>query len=274
MASIFYDFEIDGQASTETAFDVERTSLSQHEAWAYRNLFIRKADPHCSSIKQTLEFLATQTENSNALLVFSLWTTSLLSEGMKDILSASGRMPILFETFDGYSQQITIAYEGSIIETYKQLVAEAKDVKPGSQHYDELVEQLQIGERIWVHPNTHHRFLLLICGEINCITSGGSSRNPVEWDRRVFKVDPIHEYQVDCVLNPSHTNFRPQAIRDKQRYLSGDGRTVVSCNNLYSGLKNSGKGSSRTTNFCWQNGRGLERPSITNRPSVMKISLA
>lgn len=229
---------------------------------AYTQLFAadKNHDPNLAGIKEALEYVDRERKGCHALAMFSLWTTSC-SRGVQALLAQySRKFPILIEWFDGHNACTRIVVNGMTDFQAQQTIARSEDRSDGDGLYGQLGEQLSHGKRLWIHPHTGHRFLLLICGEINVVLGSRNSKVSYQWDPAVVGNDPLKRFNIHSVLNPSHTRFGPQAVRDKQAYLGRLCGALVSCNNTYETLYWEERPyNSWATNWCWRKGMKVDQ---------------
>lgn len=235
-----------------------RLADEDSEEQAYARLFATDGnhDPLISSIEEGLTYVDRARNGGEALAVFSLWTTSY-SKRLRAMLDEySRKFPILFEWFDGRDRCTRIIVDGKTDFQAAQTITTSDD-REGDE-YIALGKQLSQGTRLWIHPQTGHRFLILICGEINVVLGSARSKAGCRWDPFI-EVDPLKKLNIHCVLNPSHTRFGPQAVRDKHQYLSKRCGVLVSCNNTYEELQWGDKRyNAWASNPCWKAGKRVD----------------
>jgi hypothetical protein len=195
------------------------------------------------------------------LLVFSPWTMRDGGEAERRIRQFSETCPVVAEAkVAGMGWMMRIYAGGDIVLQEEQLVATSGDRRDAA--YPELGRRVMGGERLWIHPDTGHRFLLLICGEMNIIL-GRESSDSLHWDESVMSIDPIAHHGVHGVLNPSHTRFGPQPMRDKHAFLARESGAVVCASNTFQNHPH--LGSSHVPNKCrWR----TEDGSVDTKPLV------
>lgn len=105
--------------------------------------------------------------------------------------------------------------------------------------------------RRWREEKANREALLLVCGEVNLV--GGGGRSGAGARNLPSLRDPEARLRGGrLVLNPAHTPMRPQAIRDKRAWLSGQQGVLLTTANIY---KSTASGSAWTGAAAWKNGR-------------------
>jgi hypothetical protein len=168
-------------------------------------------------------------KSTSGLMVFSLWT--LRRQGLDKLGISRGRgfgFPIMLEVFGKNKADLTVEvwHRGKQIYSAKQLLSSSKEVRPKRSEkalklFDSTVNKSKLNPRYFTHPDTGHKINIMICGEMNQIFGGGNSRMPSNiWGTDHKNNKDVVNDLADIVLNPSHTRFGPQAMRDKQKKLS------------------------------------------------------
>jgi len=209
--------------------------------------------PELVAIKEAFDHIENITKGGYRLIVFSLNTFLSNSPQKELIIDKSHNFPILVEEIDKstLSKKTIIYYCGDSIAEYSQMIARSEE--RDSEEYNDLLNQISNGERVWSHPITAHKFLILICGELNALNGSNHTQT---WDT---KLDPLETHDIKCVLNPSHTPFRLQEMREKHKFISEKCGYLGSCSNL--GSKTIPRGdklvNALTPNACWDNGSNI-----------------
>lgn len=223
----------------------------------FRDGFSRDSAFFRAEIEEALGVVQKQRHGAPALAVFSLWTATDGSKATSALIEASRSFPVVAEVFgrDG-CERLTIFEGGKVVARCQQTIAYAAE--RGSEKGEQLAVEVNAGNRLWIHPDTGHVFLYLICGEANMIC-GSEDLKRQGWYPKLFPEDPLRRFNVSGVLNPTHTYQSLPACHRQRAYLSRSGRLVVSCNTTYENLRWRSFGLYRSIacNPWWQNRRKL-----------------
>lgn len=243
--SLYHDFARIKQPQTDK-------SIKKIAECSYGRMLQNNPDAQHDAISESFSFIEPYIKKTDypALIVYSLWTTSCNSEFYKkELAKYSHNCPILLEKYiqdDCY--KVEIWQHGSCVFSRPQTISSSSERSSSNEDYQTLLQEINSGARFWTHPETGHRFLVLICGEINVVIPKG---NGYQLDEMVHIEKGVHG-----VINPSHTRFKRYNVRKKQKYLSKRFGCTVSCNNTFlfhwKGGKDTGK------NPCWQNSNKIE----------------
>ena len=152
-------------------------------------------------------------------------------------------------TFDG---RFHVLRDGRLLlkQPARQVLAGAGQI---AARGDELARELgDSGKRRWTAGS--REALLIVCGEVNVVSGGGSSR--ARWDRKDLPESDMRGGRL--ILNPAHTRMAPQAVRDKQAWLSRRGGFLLTTANVYAGTSRS----SHRAADAWTNGRRAPRSNV------------
>lgn len=170
------------------------------------------------------------------------------------LLAAAGTMPVVCEMLpraaievdddklDVAADLFIVTGAGVQLGPIRQRAVYSSDLRR-SKTRDSLVADLRTNRRWRVGRNDA---LVFVCGEVNLVRGGGSSRH--------LRVEALRadEVQAPLVINPAHTPSRLPAMRDKRAWLSENGCLLTTANIVH------GLARARTTAMeAWERGTCL-----------------